>query len=111
MARASRVTARVDLDALPALPGALELLAAGERSTAHEENARARRGLALARPAEDHPRLELVFDPQTSGGLVFGVPEEGLEDCLEALAGAGAAAAKIGEVVPARADGAPIEVR
>lgn len=110
MARASGVTARLELDELPALPGALELLAGGERSTAHEENARARRGLALGGSAADHPRFELLFDPQTSGGLVFGVPEARLDDCLHALTKAGLAAAPIGRVLPRRPDGAPIEI-
>ena len=110
MARASRVTARLSLDELPALAGVVELLAAGERSTAHEQNARARRGLILDAAGRDHPRLELLFDPQTSGGLVFGVPEESLGDCLAALGEAGAAAAAIGRVTAARDDGAPLEV-
>ena len=71
--RASRVRARLDLDALPALPGALELLAEGFRSSAHAQNEALPEGLELAPGAAAHPAYPLLFDPQTSGGLLFGI--------------------------------------
>jgi selenide,water dikinase len=98
--RASRVSARIDLDALPALPGALELLAEGFRSSFHEQNVVALRDeLALAPELESDPRCALLFDPQTSGGLLFGVPAGSARRALEALRAAGdGGAAVIGEV-------------
>lgn len=111
MVRASDTSAVVDASALPALPGALDLLARGERSTFHEENARARRGLAIDREILDRPEVELAFDPQTSGGLLFGVDSREVDEVLEALHAAGdSAAAVIGEVRSPRRDGAPVEV-
>ncbi|MCO5168702.1 MAG: selenide, water dikinase SelD [Planctomycetes bacterium] len=110
MLRASGVSAEVWLEALPALPGARELLGAGLRSTAHAENARARRALALRTEATDHPALELLFDPQTAGGLLFGLPPEREAQALGALEAAGERAAVIGVVTPARADGAAFSV-
>ncbi len=95
MAAKSGVTAVVDVDRLPALPGALELLAQGLRSTFHEENARARRGIRVEPAAAVHPRLELLFDPQTSGGLVLGVPPDRAERLLASLAEAGYPAATV----------------
>jgi selenide,water dikinase len=70
--RASGVAASLDLDALPALPGALELLAAGLRSSSHAQNEVLPEGLRLPPGAASHPAYPLLFDPQTSGGLLFG---------------------------------------
>jgi selenide,water dikinase len=72
--RAGGVAASLELDALPALPGALELLAAGLRSSAHAQNEALPPGLRLEPSAASHPAYPLLFDPQTSGGLLFGAP-------------------------------------
>jgi selenide,water dikinase len=109
MLRASGLSARVDVGALPALPGALELLARGVRSTFHEENERARRGILIAPAAAGDPRLHLLFDPQTSGGLLAGVDVARAATAVEELSVLGAAAV-IGETAPRRADGVLIEV-
>ena len=70
--RASGVAASLDPAALPALPGALELLAAGVRSSAHAQNAVLPGAIRLPPGAASHPAYPLLFDPQTSGGLLFG---------------------------------------
>ena len=62
MAQASGVDIEVEVDALPALPGALELLECGERSTSHHQNTRL--PLPVRRQASPGPRLELAFDPR-----------------------------------------------
>jgi selenide,water dikinase len=112
MLRASGASAVLDVAALPALPGALELFARGLRSTAHPENERAGRGLVVSPEAAVHPRLPLLYDPQTSGGLVLGVPAARAALALEGLRAAGDdAAAIIGTVQAAREDGAPILVQ
>ena len=112
MLRASGVSAVLDVAALPALPGALELLVRGLRSTAHPENERAGRGLVLAPEAAVHPRLPLLYDPQTSGGLLLGVPDARAALAIERLRATGdGEAAIVGTVHSAREDGAPIEVR
>jgi selenide,water dikinase len=110
MLRASKASAALDLDALPALPGALSLLARGIRSTAHPENARARRAMLVDEAAARSPALDLLFDPQTSGGLLLGVPPERSPALLRALREAGDDAVVIGRVEPARADGGLIRV-
>ena len=74
MAQASGVDIEVDTGAVPALPGALELLERGERSTSHEQNTRL--PLTVSRQAPAGPRLELAFDPQTAGGLLLAVEPE-----------------------------------
>jgi selenide,water dikinase len=111
MLRASKVSAAIDLRALPLLPGVAGLLAAGVRSTYHEQNTRGRRGIRIAPAAASDPIVEVLFDPQTSGGLLFGVRPEHLAETLERLhAGGDSAAAAIGEVTPPHPDGALFEV-
>ncbi|MXW00925.1 MAG: selenide, water dikinase SelD [Holophagales bacterium] len=69
--QASSVNVDVYLSALPALPGALELLDRGERSTSHDQNTRL--PVEVERLAAPGARLDLAFDPQTAGGLVLAV--------------------------------------
>ncbi len=87
MLRGGGVGAQVDDDALPALPGARELLAAGWRSSFHTANARAGAPPALPADAVSVTR-ELCVDPQTSGGLLAAVPAEVVQalrtDCTAA---------------------------
>ena len=83
MAQASGVDLEVYIDALPALPGALELLGRGERSTSHDQNTRL--PIEVERLADPGPRLELAFDPQTSGGLVLAVSPECVDGLLSDL--------------------------
>jgi selenide, water dikinase len=109
--RASKGSAVLDLTAVPALPGALALLGRGIRSTAHPENARARRAMLVEPDAARRDALDLLFDPQTSGGLLLAVPREHGAAMLTALRAAGDGAATIiGEVTPPRPDGALIRV-
>jgi selenide,water dikinase len=111
MLRASKGSAVLDLAAIPALPGARALLGRGIRSTAHPENARARRAMLVEPDATRRNTLDLLFDPQTSGGLLLAVPRECSQAMLSALRDAGdGAAAIIGEVAPPRPDGALIRV-
>lgn len=111
MLRASKVAATLDLDTLPVLPGARSLLGRGVRSTSHGENARARRAMLVDGAAADRPELDLLFDPQTSGGLLLGIAAERRAALLQALHAAGdGAAVVIGDVVAPRPDGALIAV-
>jgi selenide,water dikinase len=112
LARASGVVAELRLAALPALDGALGLLARGVRSTFHAQNARLRASLALDPAAERAPALELLFDPQTSGGLLFGVVPDRSSEAVRALHEAGdARAGVIGRLHAGRAGEPPVVVR
>jgi selenide,water dikinase len=111
MLRASGVSARLVLDALPALPGAMELFALGLRSSAHASNARVRQLVVVAPARADDPRMELLYDPQTSGGLLLALPAARAADAVRALRDGGdLAAAVVGGIAPARSDGLLIEV-
>lgn len=103
--------ARLFLDKLPALPGALELLARGERSTFHPENARMAKALIIDDAALSDPRLPLLYDPQTAGGLLLSLPAAAVDTALAALKWVGYAhAAVIGEIIASRPDGAAAEI-
>src|SRR5439155_17445824 len=71
---AERSGVRIELhgDALPALPGALELAAAGVRSGGHSRNLEFVE--AHLDCAVDATLLALALDPQTSGGLLASLP-------------------------------------
>jgi selenide, water dikinase len=72
IATRSDVRIVLDADALPALPGALELAAQGIRTGGDERN-RAYVGDALAVEGASDAQLALAFDPQTAGGLLVAV--------------------------------------
>ncbi len=111
MLRASGASAEVWVSELPALPGAEPLLASGLRSTAHPENRRIARAVRVEEDASAHPRYELLFDPQTAGGLLAAVPPPREEAFRAALARAGVPASRIGVVTAPREDGAAALVR
>jgi len=92
---------------LPLLAGALESVASGHLSSLHAANAQFAAALREAPPA--HPLLPLLFDPQTAGGLIAGVPADQAPACLAALQSAGyTQAALIGQVLPRSSGAAPL---
>ena len=101
MLDASNLGAVLRLESIPALPGARALAAHGIESTLAPDN---RRLLGNA------PETALLVDPQTSGGLLFGLPANRAVACLEALRDAGVNAAIIGEVEAAREDAGRIRL-
>lgn len=64
--------AEIALDAAPMLDGALELAAAGVRSSLHGANAQVLEETHA--PTADPARLALLVDPQTAGGLLAALP-------------------------------------
>jgi selenide,water dikinase len=82
---------------LPLLPGAAEYAAKGlvPGGTGRNKEGRLR---ALPRASEIAPELlDILFDPQTSGGLLAAVPRSLAHDALSALRGAGVDAGIVGE--------------
>ncbi len=74
----SQVAACLTLDRIPLLPGARELARRGIRSSLWSANAQL---LTIDCP-EPEERLDLLFDPQTSGGLLASIPPDRLESVL-----------------------------
>ena len=92
--------AQLDLAAVPLLEGAAELAAAGITSTLYPANARAA-GAFRAPPANARdPRWQLLFDPQTAGGLLAAVPADRADACVKALLEGGERAAIVARVIP-----------
>lgn len=90
---ASGLSAEISLAALPLLPGAEALAAAGHGSSLLAQNIAACAGQIEGPPG---PRFDLLFDPQTSGGLLAAVAPHRAEALLAALAAEGVRAAVIG---------------
>jgi len=93
---ASDVAARISLAAVPVLPGAEALSVAGHGSTLLPMN----RAVAGRMVFTKGPRADLLFDPQTAGGLLAAVPGGQAEALLAALQAAGEPAAIIGHIEP-----------
>ncbi|HUZ74557.1 MAG TPA: selenide, water dikinase SelD [Stellaceae bacterium] len=100
MLQASQVDAELALAALPLLEGAAATLGAGLVSTLQPQNDRLR-AIVAANEAEPRDRRRAaLFDPQTSGGLIAGIPADRAEACVAALRHLGyARAAIIGTVL------------
>ena len=90
MTRSSGKSVEVNLDALPIMDGALEMIETGIFSSLQEQNVRLRRAIKDPGGQEgerqrEHKHFPLLFDPQTSGGLLATIPAENAEACLTEL--------------------------
>ena len=95
MTKASGVDVEIDLDSLPVLDGAQETVGIGILSSLQPANVRLRRAIRNLNAAGKHERYPLIFDPQTSGGLLASLPAERAQSCLRALLDLGYAKAAI----------------
>ncbi|MGN6109970.1 MAG: selenide, water dikinase SelD, partial [Kofleriaceae bacterium] len=117
LVRGSSVAARIELDQLPLLPGALELM----RAQVCPAGSKANRAFVAelvrwsdgrpftAEPVDDSVRElrgSLACDAQTSGGLLLCVPADRAPACVDELRAEGLDAARIGEL----RDGTGIEL-
>jgi selenide,water dikinase len=80
---------------VPAMPGAPALSASGVRSSIFSDNV----ANALPVNGPDGVRRDLLFDPQTCGGLLAALDEEDADAALRDLRGAGYDAHRIGRIV------------
>ena len=103
MLNASGTRARLEPASLPLLPGVDGLLGQGFRSTLHAAN--------RAFEVRLHPgtgngnAAPVLYDPQTSGGLLASVPASRAGACVGALRNAGyERSALIGEILPGSGD-------
>ncbi len=110
MLRPGKQCLRLDIAAIPLLPGALALSAEGVRSSLFPANSKARHAIANLEQAHRHAAFELLFDPQTAGGLMAFVPAASAEACLESLRRYYPDAAQVGEIVEADTVDATIEI-
>ncbi len=89
---ASGCGASIDLNALPTMDGAIELATHGVRSTIFDDNR------AVAPELPTGGILDLLFDPQTAGGLLATVAPDKAKSLVSELRKAGYPAAIIGHL-------------
>ncbi len=100
VARGCGATVRLAYSGLPVYPGAVEMYRKGETTGSNFANRAMVHESLRVRTRLSKPEEQLLFDPQTSGGLLLSVPEAQADELLAALRAAGvAAAARIGKVV------------
>ena len=75
MLTASQVSATIDLESIPCLKGAEHAINKGIASSLAPNNRLAAAKIETTPPIRQQPRFDLLFDPQTCGGLLFGVPK------------------------------------
>lgn len=98
---AEGVAVQVNLEAVPLLSGALETTRLGITSSLYPQNFQAIELIENVSEVIDYPQFPLLFDPQTSGGLLAAVPEAEGDRCLAALRSLGyTRSAIIGHTLP-----------
>lgn len=90
----------ITTSSLPLIAGASDLLAAGIRSSLHAQNRASVQSDDSALSTRQRLLAEIVFDPQTSGGLLAILPTSQARTTLKALTDAGHQAAIIGHLDP-----------
>jgi len=105
MARASKCGVVLYSSAIPFLPEAVELASMGMIPAGSFANRRHFAPSVTVDDAVDPLHRDLVFDAQTSGGLLMSVPDAMLREVLTRLEDAGEMAAVVGEVVGAHSCG------
>jgi len=106
MATAGGVAFRFDASSLPLLPGALEYADRGIVTGGAARNRQHLAGKVRIADGISDAMGHVLFDPQTSGGLLFAVAPEQAKDVEQRFAAAGEAVWQVGEVV----DGERVEV-
>ncbi|CAK9089316.1 unnamed protein product [Durusdinium trenchii] len=98
MCSQSQLEATVELSKVPLYEGALETMAMGIESSLQVANVRLRRAVKSTEEVRARAAYPLLFDPQTSGGLLASLPKVAAESCVRELLAAGLEATVIGEV-------------
>ena len=105
MANGSHTRFIVDFSALPIYPYAAEMYQKGETTGSNKANQNMVHSHDLVIKTDLTPvEKSLMYDPQTSGGLIFSVPADSADQLVSDLLAAGVPdAAKIGEVTEGKA--------
>jgi selenide,water dikinase len=98
MAAASKVTIQIDSNALPVIDGVLELVSKNRSGGMNTNRDHFGPGIEFGPGVRDELR-DLVFDPQTSGGLLISVAAEVSDEVAKGLRKAGVQAQIVGSVV------------
>lgn len=89
MLQASNCKAKIDLSTVPLLEGVIELMQKGFFSSLHEQNKQIEQKMMayieLAFEEDDTVLRDVLFDPQTAGGLLAGISASNAKACLQEL--------------------------
>jgi selenide,water dikinase len=99
MAAGSGVTLSLDARSLPIIDGVLEIISQNKSGGMSTNREHFGPGIEFA-PGVADDRRDLVFDPQTSGGLLISVAPDAAARVFDALTGAGIPAVFVGSVIP-----------
>jgi selenide,water dikinase len=97
MAAGSGVTIEIDSNAMPIIPGVLDIASQNKSGGMNTNKEHFMPGLEIHAEVPDSSR-DLLFDPQTSGGLLVSVSAEAADDLAMRLKNAGIQAFFIGSV-------------
>jgi selenide,water dikinase len=101
MAKGSGVQIDLFYKELPIYPHAIEMYRKGETTGSNKANRKLSEGHLEISVKISREEEELLFDPQTSGGLLLSVPESQAKELIDELKTAGVeTAVKIGKVAP-----------
>ena len=98
MLRSSGLGVSLRLSAVALLPDVVNASIRGVRSSLYKSNALAIADYQINTDTQHNAALDVLVDPQTSGGLLAAVPPDCAEQCVMALYRAGYPAAAIGEL-------------
>lgn len=98
MAAGSATSIHLDPSALPVFDEALELASYGFVPEGAYRNRKYAEGHVFVKPGLDLALEDVMYDPQTSGGLLISLPEEAAKKCLDEMLAAGIDAAIVGRV-------------
>jgi selenide,water dikinase len=99
MAKGGGVRIQLSFSRLPLYPNALAMYRRGETTGSNQANRRAVNGFWELKTTLAAEEEELLFDPQTSGGLLLCVPETQAGELIRSLTANGVeSASRIGEV-------------
>ena len=85
MAQGSQCTIHIQVDKVPYHPEALELASMGLIPVGAYRNRTYAEAAVTVRGNISRAQQDILYDPQTSGGLLFAIPEAEAEACLAAM--------------------------
>jgi selenide,water dikinase len=100
MAIGSNVTIAIDARALPIIPGVLEIVTQNRSGGLGTNKEHFAAGVEVGESISEELR-DLIFDPQTSGGLLIAVADRAADSMLQRLQEAGIPAVFVGSVLQA----------
>jgi selenide,water dikinase len=100
MAVASACTLEIDAARVPIIDGARELVPGNIPGGGRTNREHFEKGVSVA-PGVDEVLVDLLYDPQTSGGLLIAVSDSTVPGLISALAAAGVVATRIGRALAA----------